>query len=189
MLTPTDHLRHLGLWTIVCSISAVPSFMLAYEEYDIAAMIVGIACFIALLTLITGTSAFARFRRRAFVRPTLYAGYGLRIGMSVIMPFGVLLDMFPGVISIGLVEALDLRGESFIGTLLITLVQGTLLNIILAVVMLIIYALQRMFRTPPIIDPLVCHACEYSLRGLHEPRCPECGHAFDGALLTPVPSA
>lgn len=28
-------------------------------------------------------------------------------------------------------------------------------------------------------DDLVCPLCEYPLRGLVEPRCPECGHAFD----------
>lgn len=189
MLTSTDHLRHFGLWTAVCSISAVPSFALAYEEYDVTAMIVGILCFIGLLTTITGTRAFARFRRRAFVRPTLYAGYGLRLGMSIMMPLGVMIDLFPGVVSIGLVEALDIRGESFVGTLLITLVQGTLLNIILTVAMLIIYGLQRAFRTPPVIDPLICEASEYSLRGLSKPRCPECGQAFDGALLNPMAPA
>lgn len=33
-------------------------------------------------------------------------------------------------------------------------------------------------------DQLVCPLCEYSLRGLVEPRCPECGYAFDWGELT-----
>jgi hypothetical protein len=37
---------------------------------------------------------------------------------------------------------------------------------------------------PPITrDDLLCPLCEYPLRGLVDPRCPECGHTFDWAEL------
>jgi predicted RNase H-like HicB family nuclease len=36
---------------------------------------------------------------------------------------------------------------------------------------------------PREIDPGVCVQCGYSLFGLHEPRCPECGTPFDPKLL------
>jgi hypothetical protein len=36
-------------------------------------------------------------------------------------------------------------------------------------------------------EPVLCPLCEYDLRGLTEPRCPECGYHFDWAdLLDPV---
>ena len=38
-------------------------------------------------------------------------------------------------------------------------------------------------RGAPRLDPLTCLCCGYSLRGLTVPRCPECGNAFDPALL------
>src|SRR4051812_46042283 len=31
---------------------------------------------------------------------------------------------------------------------------------------------------------LACPLCDYNLRGLQEPRCPECGHRFDWQDLT-----
>jgi len=33
----------------------------------------------------------------------------------------------------------------------------------------------------------VCLKCGYDLRGLNDPRCPECGEAFDERLLKPMP--
>lgn len=36
---------------------------------------------------------------------------------------------------------------------------------------------------PREVDPGVCVKCGYSLFGLHEPRCPECGTGFDPKLL------
>jgi hypothetical protein len=36
---------------------------------------------------------------------------------------------------------------------------------------------------PREVDPAVCVRCGYSLFGLHEPRCPECGTPFDPKLL------
>lgn len=35
----------------------------------------------------------------------------------------------------------------------------------------------------------VCLACGYDLRGQVEPRCPECGRAFDPAILTKPPTS
>src|SRR5437867_12716435 len=32
-------------------------------------------------------------------------------------------------------------------------------------------------------DPIHCPLCEYNLRGLAEPRCPECGYRFEWAEL------
>src|SRR4051794_13009935 len=35
----------------------------------------------------------------------------------------------------------------------------------------------------PQSDPLPCPLCDYDLRGLTEPRCPECGYWFDWSDL------
>ena len=156
MSTP---LRRLILCTVICSVSAAPSFVLASGEYDRGAMLVGIALFIAIYTAATSTDAFERFRRRPFVRRTLYIGYGLRLmlsvifalGMSVVTEAGILLavDIWPGILSVQLVKGLGIELATFHGTLLTTIVQGAMLNAIIFVVMAVSYSFQRLFMTPP----------------------------------------
>ena len=153
-------LRRFILWTIICCASAAPSFAIAYDEHDPAAMVVGVVLFILLYTAATSTEAFERFHRRPFIRRTLYIGYGLRLIMSAVFPLGigtgspaiVLMfgDLWPGLISIHIVKnVVGVSPQSFTGTLLTTIVQGALLNAILFVVMAVVYAFQSMFMTPP----------------------------------------
>src|SRR5688500_18745775 len=120
-------------------------------------MVFGVLLFIAIYTAATSTEAFERFHRRPFVRRTLYIGYGLRLVLSMMFPlvvagFGWGLffpDIWPGLLSLGIVNNLGLNTNSFEGTLLTTIVQGTLLNIIIFVIMGFVYAFQRLFMTPP----------------------------------------
>jgi hypothetical protein len=159
--------RRLWLWTIVCGISAAPSFALASDRFNDAAMVVGVCLFIAAYTAVTGTSFFQRLRRLPFVRRTLYIGYGARLALSLLHGTAflvawsgapswwlfALVDVWPGVLSIELVQNLFGREpETFVGTLLTTLIQGTLLNAIVLVFMLVVYGLQRMFLTPPPVE-------------------------------------
>ena len=142
-------LRRLILWSIICVVSAAPSFVIASgEKFDRGAMIVGVILFIAAYTIVTSTEAFERFHRRPFMRRTLYIGYGLRLLMSAAFPLGI--DFIPGILSVELVgNVLDVEIKSFLGTLLTTIVQGAILNIIIFVIMSLAYAFQRMFMTPP----------------------------------------
>ena len=174
-LPPADVLRRFGLWAGVCSISAAPSFIWAANQYDPWAMATGVACFVILLTVATCTERFERFKRRPFVRRTLYIGYGTRIGVSLLFPLGMFLDMFPGLISTAVAEQLGFNDNLFIFTLVATLVQGTILNVLLSIYMLIVYSLCRTWGTwVPITT--TCKTCGYDLRGsTHSSVCPECG--------------
>jgi hypothetical protein len=42
---------------------------------------------------------------------------------------------------------------------------------------ILLYAGRHILRSPP--TPGTCRRCGYDLRGLPEPRCPECGTSFD----------
>jgi hypothetical protein len=143
-------LRRLLLWTVVCGVSAAPSFLFAREGFDDRAMAVGVGLFILAYTVVTSTRAFERFHDLPFVRRTLYIGYGTRLAASIFFPVGMTADVFPGMISVGLVDNwTGYDPESFTGTFLITLVQGTLLNVILTAFMAVIYTFQRLFMKPP----------------------------------------
>jgi hypothetical protein len=41
-------------------------------------------------------------------------------------------------------------------------------------------------RAPRVYTPGLCRECGYSLRGLLEPRCPECGAGFDPSKVSPA---
>src|SRR5262245_23628023 len=82
---PLDGLaRRAALWTVLCSVSAAPSFFWASGRYDVTAMVAGVALFIVLYTLATSTVRFLEFRNRPFVRRTLYVGYITRLSLSVL---------------------------------------------------------------------------------------------------------
>ncbi len=146
----TTVVRRLLLWTLVCCVSAAPSFAWAYQAYDRAAMALGVALFAGVYTALTSTEAFDRFHRRPFVRRTLYIGYGTRIGLSLAFPVGLGLDMMPGMLSLRFVEAvLRLDPHSFAGTFATTLVQGAILNAIVLFFMWVVYGIQRATMKPP----------------------------------------
>ena len=142
-------LRRLALWTVVCGVSAAPSFVWAHQDFDRAAMGTGVGLFIALYTAFTSTARFERFHNRPFVRRTLYIGYGVRLGISVLFPIGMGADMMPGLLSVGVVEnVLGMHSKGFFGTFATTCVQGTLLNILLGIVMVGIWGIQKLACKP-----------------------------------------
>ena len=65
-------LRRLLLWTVVCVISAAPSFFVPQRSFDRSAMVLGVCLFIFLYTAVTCTEAFERLHRRPFVRRRMY---------------------------------------------------------------------------------------------------------------------
>lgn len=137
-------MRRLGIWTFVCTVSAVPSFLWASGEYDRTAMVFGVGLFIAIYTILSCTPPFERFYAWLHVRKTLQIGYWVRIGLSILFPLGAGVDLIPGMMSVEFVRSIGLVPQSFAGTLLTTVVQGTLLNIILFLFMLVVYAVLRM---------------------------------------------
>ena len=146
-------LRRFGLWTFICCVSAAPSFVWADmrngQRFDRGAMVLGVALFILAYTALTSTAAFERFHSRPFVRRTLYIGYGLRLVLSLAFPVGMAADLWPGILSVGLVEGAGLRPQSFAGTLATTIVQGAVLNVLVFLFMTLVYGIQRLTMKPP----------------------------------------
>jgi hypothetical protein len=153
-----DIARRALLWTLLCSISAIPSFLFAVNTFSFPGMFFGVSLFIVLYTVFTSTPAFLKFREKPFVRRTLYIGYSIRLLVSVFFPVGMALDMIPGIISVGIVEELGGvtggsragPGADFVATFLITLIQGTILNVLLSLFMLVLWGLQWLLCKPPV---------------------------------------
>ena len=172
-------LRRAYLWFVVCFVCAVPSLFCALDEFDRQAMLLGISIFALGMFAVTSTDGFYRFSRKSFVRRTLYIGYGIRIAVSVIFPIGMIVDLVPGIISISLVSSGSNDGE-FVPTLVITIVQGVILNGLLSVLMLLIWVVQMIWLPKPDRVMKGCQRCGYELIATApDSPCPECGSSQD----------
>lgn len=156
-------IRRFVLWSIVCWISGGPSFawaiMMGYppgeEHFDPWAMACGIILFSIGYTALTSTNRFDAFQRRPGVRLTLYIGYFTRLGVSILFPIAMGIDLLPGMLSVfwmrWFFEILQVDPEGsqsalFLFTLLTTFVQGFVLNILISLYMLVVYAIVRRTR-------------------------------------------
>ena len=107
-------------------------------------MCLGVAIFVLLYTWGDQLTQRQAWRQFGPTRLALKIGYGTRLLMSLAFPLGLGLDLICGLMSVGLVQSLwpelvehpggaaDLEGHvRFVGALLITLVQGVVLNVAL----------------------------------------------------------
>ena len=147
---PKAVVRRFILWSLVCWISAAPSFGLVtlgrsggrnseVGGFDPWAMACAITLFSILYTILTTSAAFDRFHRIRGVRRTLYIGYWTRIAVSIIFPVSFVVDVIPGAISILAVSSTLGIQSGFVATFLITCVHGTLMNLIIAIYMGMLY--------------------------------------------------
>lgn len=135
-------------WFSICFLSAAPSFLLGYGitngRYD--AMLCGIFMFAVGFTLLDYATAHQAWRRKPTIRRTLRVMYGTRVVITIIFPIAYFLDLYCGLISIGISQAIvgtdftiDGRNNyAFPPVLLTTLVQGTILNMVLGVYGLVV---------------------------------------------------
>ncbi len=140
-------------WLTVCSLSAIPSFFfgLAITNGQIAAMMIGILIFAIGYTVLDYQTADWRFRQDRRTRRTLKIVYGTRIAISILLPIGAYVDIYCGLLAVGLTESVTGDGlttyrsggeMSFVAALMTTLFQGLLLNLVLGVYAILVHVTQ-----------------------------------------------
>ncbi len=146
-------LRAFGRWTLICCISAAPSFFWGCALHQgadyVIGMLAGILVFVLGYTLLECTPHYQQIVTQPHVHRTALIGYGTRLLVSVIFPVGLAIDMLLGVVSISIVENVSpIRSVEFaeVGNaatgftvFLTTIVQGVLLNVVVLVYMLCVY--------------------------------------------------
>ena len=143
------------LWSAICGLSAVPSAVWALGFNDLSfdgwAILVGLAPFIVAYAVAPNTPWFPKLAAQPFVRRTLKIGFGIRLAISVIFPLGMYADYPTGRFCFEFIESH--MPSSFVpvgpgsnvlfgATLLITLLQGVLLNLILITLMAVVWGIQ-----------------------------------------------
>ena len=147
-------------WLLICVVSAGPSFFwgLAIGEQQWSAvlgMILGVLTFTVAYIVFECLPFTQRIMRDRHLKLAAQIGYGTRMGISILFPIGLSIDMLVGLAAIGTAQAVtgqvaETQSTSvlwFYGT---TLLQGVYLNIILFVYMLFVYALVRLFSRPTV---------------------------------------
>jgi hypothetical protein len=146
----------LGRWTVICGISAGPSFYWGWglhsKFHQVAAMLCGIGVFVLLYALAECSSWYARARDFPHLKTTLRVGYITRIAISLIVPLGMWLDMMVGLFSTAIAAQLltgreyRLHGdENFSLVFATTLLQGLFLNVLLFGYMLLVLGILAAF--------------------------------------------
>lgn len=149
-------------WLVICVISAAPSFFWGFligqqTISSVVGMLAGILTFVVGYATIECRPFAQRWLRNRLIRRTAKIGYGTRLGMSIIFPVGMYLDMITGMIAIATTQGFDDNGMGneqmpLLWFYLTTIVQGIYLNIVLFVYMLVAYAFVRLFSKPETVQ-------------------------------------
>jgi len=152
-------------WLVVCTVAAGPSFFFGgglgnWRMPEVLGMITGILVFVAVYSSIEFLPQIRAAMAQRAKRKAARIAYLSRMGISILFPVGVFLDLYCGIASVGLAGVLMGQGANGFGTvdsgsglpisrfltfLFITIIQGTLLNILVFAFMAIVFGVLRAF--------------------------------------------
>lgn len=161
-LPPPKPGRVIIKWLIVCGIAAGPSFYFGgglggFRAPEVLGMIFGILIFVAGYSVIEFMPQIRSAMAQRVKRRATRVAYITRMGISILFPIGVVVDLYCGIVSVSLSSAITgsqnplgsreavsgLPSFRFLTYLLTTLIQGTLLNILVFTYMMIVYGFLR----------------------------------------------
>ena len=149
-------------WMLVCFIAAGPSFCFGgmignWRGPEVLGMLVGILVFVAGYSAIEFIPQIQLAMNQRAKRRASRTAYISRMVISILFPIGVFFDMYCGVVSLGISSVLtggewnfkdstngvDFPVFRFLTFLMTTVIQGTLLNILVFAYMLLVYGFLR----------------------------------------------
>ena len=188
-LPTTATVRRCILWIVIAYVAGANSFLVGWTANDASpgAMVLGIALYGAFIGVVSSSGGFRRRLQRPFLARSFKVGYGLRLAICIVPGAAMTIDMFPGILAVIAGDLLkqDVGFNNFHATLVSTLVQGTLINMAILLVVFGAWLLQKMFMEwkPPVLDARACAECGYHLETLEAETtatCPECGRINTG---------
>ncbi len=160
-LSPAEILRRGGVWTLICAVTAVPSFIWGFgtsqQPQGAVAMMGGVLLFALAYTAIDAQWLHRPFRGNPAFRRAVIWGFGMRLFASLVFPLGMFIDLFPGLLSVSLIQTIFIEGggidpplrlTDFMATVATTVVQGVLLNCELWVGVLSLYGVLILAGVP-----------------------------------------
>jgi large-conductance mechanosensitive channel len=142
--------RTILRWTLVCSIAAIPSFVVGFTvtQGQLWGMVTGIAIFIVGYVWADLVTRPQSWRHSPQITATLRTVYVLRMVASVVLPAGMIVDMFSGMLAVMIVAGVNQFETEpefgFVSAVCTTLVQGVLLNVILLIVAFCVFPIVRL---------------------------------------------
>lgn len=163
------------LWSLICGVSAAPSFLLASHRFDERGMLLGILVYVLFYAWASGTEFAKVMQQDKAWEKSLRAAFGMRMAFSFILwiPPLMVLELFPGMLAMRITELIFWDQRGLWGSLVTTLIQGLFLNLILLMFLGLVFIHQRK-KFPKCLADGLCRKCGYDLRGTPD-RCPECG--------------
>ncbi len=196
--------RRAIITTGLCLNSAVPSFAIAQTNFSVVGCLLGIAIFVAAATYLVPTTIVRGILKNSVLRRAFLITYGVRY-LACLVPIVIFVDLFVGVgtvisataldalAGVGLFPPLPLYGDfgdiwsTIPGSMLLTLIQGTYLNVALIAIAMLLYLVLRSFATPVQRAEAGCVACGFDLRAQSAgAACPECGSTAGPSAFAPI---
>ena len=156
---PLSYLNALTRWSLICLVSAGPSFYLglftvADVRIGIPVMLAGIAFFAIGYAFVDIGPVWRSWMRDAVLRRCIIGAYFFRVVLSIFFPAGMVHDMCVGMISmnvVGFAFGFAAAGpppqiSNILQILLTTIMQGVLLNLEVFALIVLLVASVHAFR-------------------------------------------
>lgn len=155
----------IAKWVVVCAFAAGPSFFMGgglgnWRTSAVLGMVVGVLVFVIGYSALEFTTAIQEKMAKPVARRAAWIAYLTRVGISIVFPVGIFVDVFCGIFAVGISSAVTgIQGGpprfqegpdvstsvEFFQFMFTTVVQGILLNLVLFAYMGIAWVFCNLF--------------------------------------------